>query len=275
MPGNLISVDFDFFCAHPADGMAARLPDGRLITDTWLAGPPSAPNESKGDYVRDLEWDTRIRMAAARRIPLGDLFGVHPHLGATAPDDFTARLAERAHIAGAPLHVADSHLHALTACTRLHASGGPVTVINFDAHHDLGYSQDAVDYEYRDGAPPTCESWLLRALNDGLADQAVIVYPDWVDPAEHEPDPTEFCAQLADRVTVTTWSDWTAASPAPVHAGEVFVARSSWWSPPWCDSEMVALVNGLCQAGCQLAGVADDALSCRTHEPLTVPAVAA
>lgn len=121
---------------------------------------------------------------------------------------------------GAKLYVADSH--AFAAEPRLlhkYTRGG--SIWNFDAHHDCGYSEE---WKMPDDGAITCDMWL--AIYTHFKARTHVVYPKWRDWREMEQT-----AALNPHMRCTD----NGSIGRDGMFGDVFICRSSAWTPPWCD----------------------------------------
>lgn len=247
-----VSIDWDFFCARP---QAPRTPG-------YLDAPYGS--EEQGDWLRDLAWNERVEQARAAGVDLAQHFGM---VAGPSPREMTTTLATHLDLAGSPLQVADSHRHAYEAVA---AYGRPLDVVSFDAHHDLGYSAERTDAE-EEYTRFGCDSWLLWALRHGHASRVTVVLPDWLDTSRDDNTPEQFLGAQARQVTIVRYSEWAESAHARhwPHVAGMFLARSGWWSPPWCDRDLQDLHEHLTQAGVQTTSVIESALDARPHMPLT------
>jgi hypothetical protein len=234
---DFISVDWDFFprmdlgkkyTLNRGDGKTAEV-SGAFVFDWGHGESPFLINSIWG--VRAGQWKT-WGLDIEKEVALHDV----------STTDFAEALLARYEDPG-PLYVAESHMYAYEVVRAAYAPGERVRVVNFDAHHDLGYGPDAATATHYD-----CGSWLLTAMRMGYVDEVLIVYPDWKGTDEYEPH--EFRKPWEDRIEVTTWSKWLASSPD--YLGEtagMFACRSGAWTPPWLDSEFEQLIDELAVAG--------------------------
>jgi hypothetical protein len=130
----------------------------------------------------------------------------------------------------------------------------PDCIINFDAHHDLGYCEWARLHELIEEGTCTCDMWLC-ALMEWLPEvEARIVYPNWLreeSSLERQWNSLEdkFPGQMLSRVEMGFFEDEDGSIGEVVVPGEdievlsLFICRSGAWTPPWLDEQFVEFVN--------------------------------
>ena len=141
------------------------------------------------------------------------------------------------------LTVSDSHMHAAPAFFSL----PNCRIVNFDAHHDLGY-RDVVEMRRRwKSKTCQCEDWLWFLLKLFQGMEAVQIYPSWKDPELDWPDEPHWRGTaLAKRV----WAQSYSPELLQALAGNVIavhIARSSAWVPPWHDHVVADLIEGFAE----------------------------
>jgi hypothetical protein len=155
---------------------------------------------------------------------------IRPDRGSTTPDEFLFALERRFNWEDGevPVYVADSHANGA-----LVARDHPLNrIVNFDAHHDLGYSSDErIAQDVRAGMVDA-GNWAVWALDSGMATGYKVVYPDWA-------GTREFGASKAlhRRATIGVWSDWLTSEPDDEEVEAILLVRSSSWTPPWLDND--------------------------------------
>jgi len=146
------------------------------------------------------------------------------------PGEFLTEIQKRfAFNEDAPVWVADSHVYATPSISSL--GSFPIKVVNFDAHHDLGYDGEKIKNEIEEDQCD-CASWLFHGLDSGSVSSADIVYPDWKGKIECRD--FEHLAPHRKKIQVFTWSEWLKSASREKAIGS-FICRSSAWTPPWLD----------------------------------------
>lgn len=159
------------------------------------------------------------------------------------------------------LVVADSHAMAGPTFNNVaNDIGAPDVIINFDAHHDLGYKSKVEVNRMVTRGQSTCDMWLrLLMSQDSFADaetKAHIVYPNW---RFDEYPISEEWNQLRDvlprgilgRTSIGVFAQPDGSATEVVCPAEeidveaLFVCRSSAWTPPWLDGLFVEFVQSL------------------------------
>jgi hypothetical protein len=107
-------------------------------------------------------------------------------------------------------------------------------ILNFDAHHDAGYSdRDVIDAT----ATPvrvTCSNWAMIA-NNILDTEVYTFYPKWHQDPKTTRDGSPKCKAVRRRI-----DDGKKRSEK---IDGVFVCRSGGWVPPWVDQKFDEFVN--------------------------------
>lgn len=193
---NLLSIDWDFFFNVPTGGAAVQLYDwGHSEKMPFLLGPI---------------WHFRAAGFLAQGIELPIVKDWERIWGRfNIPKDAT-------------LFYAESHSQATHREILERVQG---KVVNFDAHHDLGYSDSAVRQLLVEGRVD-CANWLL-AYGTMLGVPTEVVLPFWQD--------KENLAEVPKRMNNTARLDDGRAVDTPFST--IFVARSGSWVPSWCDEQ--------------------------------------
>jgi hypothetical protein len=164
--------------------------------------------------------------------------------------------------------VADSHAAAGPLFAEVaRRTGSPAdVVINFDAHHDLGYHGFEHTYEAVRLGRCACDTWLCFLLCEFPELQARIVMPDWMRDdvaAQKRSVHRNLPREMWPRVKVGAFTTPSGRVSQVVRKGNeqldvqaVFVCRSSSWVPPWHDEEFITFV-----------GDGEDALNMAVVEP--------
>ena len=154
--------------------------------------------------------------------------------------------------------VADSHAGATPIFNQVaHVQGDtPADVlVNFDAHHDLGYCDWARLQGMFEKKECTCDMWLCSLMKQWPDLESRIVFPDWMREESSIPKQKK---QVRDLLPRDLWSrvkmdffttiDGTI-SPIVIEPDEeldvqcVFVCRSGAWVPPWLDADFIDFVG--------------------------------
>ena len=202
----LLSVDWDYFVPS--------------INHEFVENVRGAPipyalggGEVFSDALLDGLWDSRAAALLANGQALPGTSGEED----TFWDRFQLDPAAR-------LYFADSHAQAAHAAVRT----GVTEVWNFDAHHDCGY-EGAWDDPLRLGWVG-CANWMCAYALGGAS--LHVRYPSWR-LAAFQREVVPLCPverAIDDRRGV------------PLSFDQVFVARSSAWTPPWPDERFEAFL---------------------------------
>jgi hypothetical protein len=131
----------------------------------------------------------------------------------------------------------------------------PDYIINFDAHHDLGYCEWARLHEMIEEGTCTCDMWLCALLEWLPGVEARIVYPSWlreevsIDRQWENLEGKIPKKMFFDRVEMGFFEDEDGSIGEVVVPGEdievlsLFICRSGAWTPPWLDEQFVEFVN--------------------------------
>jgi len=150
-----------------------------------------------------------------------------------------------------------------------HAAAGPVfyevfqrydepdVLINFDAHHDVGYCEYERIMERALEGVCTCDMW-LGALMTWIPElRARIIFPNWMEEEgltiEDQEETIEghgFPNAYQHRIEMGYFEEDGAVNPLVggpdvEHVVEaIFICRSSAWTPPWLDEDFIQFVSG-------------------------------
>jgi hypothetical protein len=153
--------------------------------------------------------------------------------------------------------VADSHAAAGPVFSEVaDRLGGPADVlVNFDAHHDLGYCEwERIEMMIEKGEC-TCDMWLGALMMWMPELESRVVYPNWMKEEsdleaqwrhirEHVPK------SVSDRIELGWFWDNGQVSNTVIEPDEylnveaLFVCRSSAWTPPWLDQPFLQFLDG-------------------------------
>jgi hypothetical protein len=219
-----LSIDFDYFTRE---------------LDEWDWG------HSEGSSVYgELVWHTRVRFHEETSL---DKHAV-PH-----PRDFWNTLVA----AGFNFDpcdsftVADSHMWGAPDFLRL--CPPTVEIVNFDAHHDMGYKPWAdLKRDFLDVGRVDCSNWLLGLLHAREDITARVVYPAWKGTREIEKDSVMSWenAPITGRFRYDVYNEALLREMAGDVIG-VFIAKSSTWTPPWHDRTFAKFAK----AGADVTGI--------------------
>ena len=121
-------------------------------------------------------------------------------------------------------------------------------LINFDAHHDLGYrSAEEMEKVWESGRV-MCGDWLYTLMRAVPNLKAKIVYPSWrgleeIEKVEKRPE--ELYPFLEGRVEYGVFSEDFVRLPEDAFVEDAFICRSGAWVPPWLDQ----LFTDFCYSG--------------------------
>lgn len=197
--GHLLSVDWDFF--FPTDRSSQLYDWGHSEKMPFLMGPV---------------WVSRAAGFLQQGMALPRCHGWE-------------RFWERFRFQrGAVLYYAESHAQAIHLLVRSRVSG---RVVNFDAHHDLGYGPNGIKGLLVSGRAD-CANW-LAAYSILLGNQADVVLPPWQGETELNDVPRRqgVSARIDD------------GSNVQVPFGTIMVARSGSWTPSWCDDDFQTFIE--------------------------------
>lgn len=237
-----ISIDWDFcfYRALEAEDVNRREKDVPLwpLFD-W------GHTEAWNPELQTLMWQARFAQFRGAGLDPYAVTGHPKAYGCTAPEELRIALYERFDMS-ALWHVtfSDSHRHCYYEVLEAYQNDGkPIEVVNFDAHHDLGYDLKALTAR-RAGGLYGCDDWLLAALSAGLISKLTTVYPDWRGMREWQETPEGVQELLKPfDLSFTTFSKWLEAPGPRREVENVHIARSGAWVPPWFDAEFNAFVH--------------------------------
>lgn len=139
--------------------------------------------------------------------------------------------------------------------------GPPDVIINFDAHHDMGYGDKAKIKQKMKQGVCSCDMWLL-ALMDRYKDmdlRANIVYPNWMLEErsleeEWKQIKTTVPPKVLKRTKIGTFigEDGSVSDVVKpddqIEVEALFICRSSAWVPPWLDKKFIEFVESAQEA---------------------------
>jgi hypothetical protein len=228
MHGVWLSVDYDYF-----------VPEDPL----WDWG------HKENDLFRFLLWPIRLSGLLAAGVDPREYAAAHkvapkPHSFWSTLEMLGYKLSRRTNIC-----VADSHSYAANFFLTVNQYN-PVTLLHFDAHHDLGYRGKAVIDNLEQGRV-ACDDWHLALLHHcPNVIRSRTVYPEWrgVDEWVQSFEDTNWrkaIGPILQRVSAFAWEPSKLWQDEEVHVDNVFICRSSAWVPPYLDEDFVRFVRDL------------------------------
>jgi len=151
-------------------------------------------------------------------------------------EDFAMELGTHLGDYGVPMcWRGDSHAWAGILAKDLAGHYGPLSVVNFDAHHDLGYDEPLRDF--KETGNVSCENWAWIGLDQGWIKDYMVVYPDWLGTKEFGSEIYKRVmeSEHKDRVKWTIWKNWVRDTDDIEDVEAIYYCRSSSWTPPWLD----------------------------------------
>lgn len=132
----------------------------------------------------------------------------------------------------------------------------PDVVINFDAHHDLGYRKWPKLENMIESGSCSCDMWLCALLCWLPELKARIVFPDWLKSEKAiEEEMEEICERLPFPIWPRIKMDWFSendvandiviAPDEKIKVTAIFICRSSAWTPSWLDMGFINFVSDI------------------------------
>lgn len=226
---SFISIDYDFFIPHGMFESEIFIPtindtmSGMLVYD-WQMDEGRHP-----DFTNAL-WITRAMNFKMWGLDIQAM--TEPPLSV---EEFAMEVSARMGDYTSPMSWrGDSHGWAGIIARDYAKIHGPMSVVNFDAHHDLSYCDGPLTQFQKTGRIG-CDDWALIGLDQNWISDYIIVYPDWLGRKEWSKGISKRLKKFESHITVTTFSEWLKAGSEITDAEAMFFARSSAWVPPWCD----------------------------------------
>ena len=236
----LVTIDYDFFIRH---GMYDEIlmPDGETIPGELVFDWQMS--EQRNPLVDDAIWRVRVHNFKKAGLDIREM--TKPELSFP---DFADKVGVRMGDVTPMCFYSDSHGWAGLLARDFSGHYGPLNVVNFDAHHDLGYDDDVLARNEKTGNIH-CDDWAVIGLAQGWIENYTVVYPDWLGRAEwnHSPNVTRARGNFKGKIHATTWSKWRGRLP---QVEVMHFCRSSAWVPPWYDEGFVELRNEFGYADC-------------------------
>ena len=176
----MLSIDWDFFIWN---GLEAKgLPKITACPGTAQEQHISAfhlfdwgHNEAHGGLLMDLLWASRFEAFHRIGLDMEQEAAICSDRGCVEPKEFMEVIHKRFDLQGANVWFADSHSWGcLTAQEASSCAGGPINLVHFDAHCDLGYNKKALVVEQKNNTCD-CASWLWHALNHNYVGNVLLV----------------------------------------------------------------------------------------------------
>lgn len=227
-----LSIDFDYFCREEP---------------VWDWG------HRESLLFRDVLWGHRVMGFASNGVDLRK--EVDPKVFARpTPETFWDEIEKK----GLDLSktwriiVADSHTYAAIMFASYWFGNVPInarTLINFDAHHDLGYSKENI--ARAEETHIDCGNWLYFVMKQWKHLKSHNIYPPWLGMQEWEQcfidggsigpyfDISKGCKEISKRATASVWDEDVPQGPVDW----IFICRSGSWVPPWLDSQFISFVK--------------------------------
>lgn len=136
--------------------------------------------------------------------------------------------------------VSDSHMYAFPAFGSLTNA----RIVNFDAHHDLGYADRRTMQKRWKSEQLQCEDWLWFLLKRRVRMDAVTVFPTWKPDGDLPSHPHWKGTSIEKRVQFRMYSEDVLRELAG-EVTHIHIARSGSWLPPWHDSIIPGMVLGM------------------------------
>lgn len=230
----ILSIDWDFFIWNGMDANNALESKFASLFD-WGNSELHAPT------LQSILWALRKEAFANAGFDMETIATIRPELGCTLPHKFLEVLLSKFDLSSSSIWMGDSHLWGFDTVVEAFHSPEPKKLILFDAHCDLGYSQQKIQKQI-ENQEYDCGSWLYHALRFNLVEEALVVYPDWKNWANDWSFHTDFIQDF--NVTATTWSEFVNRD-IKGNVNYINVARSSTWTPPYLDREFLQFVKSI------------------------------
>jgi len=245
--GIMVSIDWDFFTHNRAEAGEGKMTvighDGKPIEiSVWMLYD-WGHSEGHTPFLQAILWNSRY--AAFKRAGINPLTEVG--LKPPSPELFSHVLDTRlGRMGDATLWLSDSHAFGLQVAQQAVRSNRHTLdrIVHFDAHHDLGYSENAAEM-WKERSAAECGSWLYAVLDANMARAVDVVYPDWKGKTI-EKRPGRWMKGMTRRVRYFTWSEWREECKTNYNdVRATHLCRSSSWTPPWLDGNFVTLAKSL------------------------------
>ena len=248
----MISIDWDFFIPHGMYEEKVFLPaandhfHGMFVYDWQMS-------ETRPPALEDALWRTRAINFKKWGLDIEKL--LTPPLSI---EDFAIELSIKTDGNVVPAWRGDSHAWGTIIARDYAKHHGPLRVVNFDAHHDLGYGSNSLA-GYRENQRIGCDNWALIGLLEGWIKDYTVVYPDWLGKREWgKNERRPWLKDFRRKIHIQTWSEWVMTSTMLDSPEVAFLCRSSSWTPPWLD-------KGFSELGEELFGYVD-CLDCQIEQ---------
>ena len=225
----VLSIDWDFFFYRAFETNLECKVNDRSLGCLFDWGHSEAHSEA----LQRILWITRFQAFLQAGV---DPRQITRH-GCMSPKLFASELLKRIENTNYSLAYSESHLHGYKTICEIFDENyeEPLSVIHFDAHHDLGYGSKERNEEGR-LTEYDCSNWLLAALEQGMVSDLTVVYPDWRGRYEIESDNLAHLEYY--NIQFTTWTEWKEKTQqTKLDVSAIHLARSGAWVPPWFDKE--------------------------------------
>ncbi len=229
-----LSVDFDFFSRECLE---------------WDFG-----HREDGPFFEEMIWKMREVGFKASGIDLRKETSLE--FSNPKPHDFWNKLVKMGFdFSHAFVFTGNSHAFAAASLCQF-LNGKPARLINFDAHHDLGYHKTLSRKMWKQNQIEA-GSWLGGLLTKLNKLSAEIVYPGWKGLNELKYTDPVFGSKKSEKSRVKfSIFDESKIEPGLVKA--IYIAKSPCWVPPWHDEEFINFVESIEEKCLNLNIVKDD-----------------
>jgi hypothetical protein len=241
---SFVTVDYDFFIPHKMYE-DVEFPDGKIL-------PGELVFDWQMDEGRAPAFDEAIWRNRAANFATWGLDIQAMTMPTLSFEDFSAKLSARMGDYSTPMAWrGDSHGWAGIIVKDFAEMHGPMNVVNFDAHHDLGYGSNALK-DFAEKNSVGCDNWAVIGLSQGWIKNYTVIYPDWLGRREWNSlggawKNREWLQEFRKQIKITTWNEWHDEIP---ETEAMYYCRSSSWVPPWRDPGFDDLTAEISYADC-------------------------
>jgi hypothetical protein len=199
--------------------------------------------------------------------------------------DVIEETCDTAYLSSPNFVIADSHAIAGPAFNGVAEEiGAPEIILNFDAHHDMGYRSRVEVNKMVTRGEVTCDMWLRSLMSqDSFLDaktRAHVIYPNWRFAEFPMSEEWNALREVLPRGILGRTAIGPFAKPdgsatdvvCPAEEIEVvalFICRSSAWTPPWLDGRFVEFVRSLGKTPYEFEYVSEHTPDIRPFTPRT------
>jgi len=204
----------------------------RLLSIDWDYFFPTKENMATSESIRPWDWghDEKWGVGLGEALWLIRASDFYRESGLPLPETSGEELTFWDHVAIEPsavIYVSESHSQAAS----YRVIEGVTEVVNYDAHHDGGYEDDALESIIKT-QQVDCSNWTYAFGRVPIETR----YPAW---REHNPESLNPTIPL--QMTREIWQpDQTDTRPFD----RVFICRSGSWTPSWLDAKFSRFVYG-------------------------------